>query len=306
MSTDFDTIWDHLGALRETLLRCFFIILTGTVLSFFFCQEILHYLTLPLQKIDAFERYEVKRIKINNSTDQIQEYLSPQEEILSNIEMTEVETIGEGRYRILPGGSLQFDKSIPENRLIMLEPIEGILIGCKVSLISGLLMTCPLWLACLLQFVLPGLYSHERKLIFIFILLSFLFIFIGFAFAYKFIIPIANQYLFSFNSSIGQNFWSLSSYINYTIFLLTSNALAFEAALFLLVLVHMGTVSKQALQEKRRHMIVGAFIIGAIFTPPDILTQFMLAIPLICLYELAILYAHLRTRVKKGELCLRM
>jgi sec-independent protein translocase protein TatC len=174
-------------------------------------------------------------------------------------------------------------------KLLILGPLDGIAISLKVSFWTGAAITSPLWLLALMQFIAPALKTHEKKLIIPFFILSMAFIALGFCFAYYITIPLANTYLGQFNEAIGVNMWSLEHYLNYTLFLLLANGIAFE-----LFVIHLKIVSKQGLIAKRRHAIVAAFILGALLTPPDILTQFMLAIPLILLYEGLICYSKLQ------------
>ena len=96
----------------------------------------------------------------------------------------------------------------------------------------------------------------------------------------------------------GPIYTPLTHYLDYTIFLLLANGLAFELCVLGLFAVHLGLVTAEGLLAKRRVAIVGAFILGALLTPPDVLTQIMLAIPLIVLYEGIILYA----RLKRSEI----
>lgn len=185
------------------------------------------------------------------------------------------------------------DTGIP---LIVLGPLEGMATVFKVCFWVALAGTSPIWAYFILQFILPALRKNERTSVFVFASTSLLLLLLGGAFAYLITIPFANRYLAAFNSVLGTNMWTLSHYIDYTLILFLGHLVAFELCLILLFLVHMGTLSAEWLREKRRYMIVFAFILGAILTPPDILTQFMLAIPLIILYEVAILYAVMRER----------
>lgn len=146
----------------------------------------------------------------------------------------------------------------------------------------------------MMQFIAPALQTKERRWMVPFVVLSLIFLSLGMAFSYFITIPLANQFLSSFNSEIGVNMWTLSSYLDYTIILLLSNALAFELCVILMFLVHFRKLSAEKLISMRRYAIVSIFIASAILTPPDIFTQFMLAIPLILIYELAIIYARLR------------
>lgn len=181
-----------------------------------------------------------------------------------------------------------------QNSLIVLGPIDGFVTALKTSFWVGLVSTSPIWTFFIMKFISPALHTRERRWMAPFVALSLVFLSIGMAFSYFITIPISNEFLSSFNREIGINMWTLSSYLDYTIILLLSNALAFELCVILLFLVHFGTLSAQRMIGLRRYAIVAIFILAAIFTPPDIFTQLMLAIPLIIMYELAIVYAKLR------------
>lgn len=185
---------------------------------------------------------------------------------------------------------------LPENetKLVVLGPAEGIMATFRVAFWVGLVGTSPIWVYEVLRFVLPGLNLKERRLILPFFLFSLLFLGAGLSLAYFVTIPLANSYLEAFNQGIGTNLWSLSNYLDYTIILLLGNALAFELCVILLFLVHYRKLSAEGLIQARRYVIVAIFIAAAILTPPDILSQLMLAFPLMGLYELAILYAKFR------------
>jgi sec-independent protein translocase protein TatC len=178
--------------------------------------------------------------------------------------------------------------------LIILKPTEGIIIAMKVCFWVGLAATSPIWLFQLLLFILPALKSEEKKGILPFLLATILFFFLGVFFSYQVTIPLANHYLMAFNLSMGVNMWTLSHYVDYSFILMFGNGLAFEVTVILFFLVHYGWVTHHTLREKRKYFIVSAFIFSAIITPPDIMTQLLLAIPLTLLYEAAIIYAKLR------------
>jgi sec-independent protein translocase protein TatC len=147
-----------------------------------------------------------------------------------------------------------------------------------------------------MQFISPGLTTQERQLAIPFFCLSAVFLTLGICVAYYVTIPFANHSLWNFNAAIGQNLWSLSNYLNFTLFLFFSHALAFEIALFFLVLVHVRVLTKEWMIKKRKFMILGAFILGALLTPPDIFSQLLMALLLMTLYECALFYAWWRER----------
>lgn len=181
--------------------------------------------------------------------------------------------------------------------LIVLGPAEGFSTALKVSFWFGLTATAPLWILSLLQFIQPALRAHERRLVLPFLVISVGLMSLGLLFAYFVTIPLANRSLFAFNETLGQNLWSLTHYIDYTILLLLANALSFELAALFLVLIHTGWISVDWLTANRRLMIVCIFVVSALLTPPDVLTQVFMAFPLILLYECLVLYARFRRRI---------
>lgn len=173
---------------------------------------------------------------------------------------------------------------------LILDPLEGIYLTCKVCFWISFALTSPFWGLAALKFILPGLNKKEKRLAIPFLIGSLFAFAIGGSIAYFFSLPLANAYLYAFNATLGQNAWSLANYIDYSLVFFLGHWIVFELGLILLFLVHQGMVSSSALRSKRRYMIVLAFIVGAFLTPPDVVTQFILAIPLIALYELAIFY----------------
>lgn len=178
--------------------------------------------------------------------------------------------------------------------LLIMGPLDGFVLVFRACFWLSLVATAPLWGAVWLRFALPALKPSERALMIPFILSSFLFLCMGLAFAHFVTLPTASHSLYLFNQSIGQNAWTLSSYVDYLLVILSGHAVAAEIALLLFFLVHFGVLRPGQLILMRRHMIVASFVLGALLTPPDIVTQFFLAVPLICLYELAIVYAKWR------------
>lgn len=175
--------------------------------------------------------------------------------------------------------------------LVLLSPLEGILIAFKISFWAGLVASSPIWLFITAKFIFPGLKDKERRLALYFAVLSIGFAATGILFSFYVTLPLATEYLFSFNQQFGLNLWSLENYLNYTLFLMLGNALAFELGAIGIFAVKLQYISLEMLVSKRRHAVVCAVILGALLTPPDVLTQSLLAIPLVLLYEGMILYA---------------
>lgn len=290
--------WEHLLALRKTLLQCFLVTVLMMGLCFFYYQEIFTLITRPLYQTEkSLQHKELKKERIQNLGTQEMLFKLPDPSSVPTNASTGVKyEEKELTYHIPPGGYLDVESAYHKEKLVIFGPIEGMMITFKVCFWLGLVLSFPFILFFLLRFAAPGLKREEMRLAIPCLCLSIFFISAGFALAYFVTIPIANQYLQAFNASIGENLWSLSEYLDYTFFLLLANGVAFEIGLILLILVHLGFLTHETMVAKRRHMVVVAFIVGAILTPPDVMTQLMLAIPLILLYELAIFYAALRKK----------
>lgn len=305
-SSDTAHFWEHVSDLRNTLIKIGVFVFIGMAAALFFYQEIFSVLTYPLtqQPTAALHQHEIKRQRLSNlsSTEHIFEV--PQNSSATSIS-PHVRKTKTNEYLIPPGGYIEYDQLLQNNSLVILGPLDGMMASIKMSFWVGLVGTSPLWLFFLLAFLAPAMRPNEKKILIPFLGLSFVFLALGFSFAYFLTIPFANYYLQLFNQAIGENFWSLSNYIDYTVTLLLANALAFECCVILLFLVHLGYVTARTMRKKRRHAIVLAFVLGAILTPPDVLTQLMLALPLMALYELIIIYAKIReakTRIKENLL----
>lgn len=174
--------------------------------------------------------------------------------------------------------------------LVIFSPLEGMTLLFKVSFWVGLVGTSPCWLYMILRFLAPGLTRRERRLLFPFLLLSILFFSLGLLFAYGVTLPIANRFLYELNASMAINLWNLGSYINYSLLLLLAHGLLFETFVVLLFLIHLEVIDSERLAKHRRIAIVTLFAIAALLTPPDVITQCLLALPALALYELMILY----------------
>jgi sec-independent protein translocase protein TatC len=292
--------WDHVAELQRTVLLALGTIVLGVVLCFCFYQQIFQFFTRPLEhslQQGPLAVQELKRTRITNSASSEILYVLKQGQSPPSYLSEGVQPRGNRVYNLSPGSFLDLEEPI-KSGLVIFSPIEGMLIALKVCFWCGVVFTSPLWAFLLLRFILPALRPQEHALIAPFLGLSILFIGLGLLLAYFVTIPIANAYLLAFNASVGVNLWSLSSYLDYTLFLLLANVVAFELAVILFFLVHLKIISAQMMSAKRRHMIVAAFVLGALLTPPDVLTQLMLAIPLIGLYELILVYARLRSAAR--------
>lgn len=183
-----------------------------------------------------------------------------------------------------------YNKARPEDvgSLIFLEPTGGFMIYLEIALFGGIILSLPVIFYQLWRFVAPGLYQKERKWTFAVIIISTLSFFIGTIFAYLIIIPIGLTFLLGFKSEMLEPNLTIQKYLTFMLTLLLVSGLIFELPLVSFFLTRMGLISAQFMRSKRRYSYVIVLILAAILTPPDVITQLLLAGPIILLYEISI------------------
>ena len=159
----------------------------------------------------------------------------------------------------------------------------------KMSLLAAVLLSLPWVLYQAWAFVSRGVYAHERRFVGPLIILSVVFLLVGIGFAYSFVLPVAYKFFFSFAEKTGADVMQdLQRYWDFTLSIFFGFGLAFQVPVVEMLMIKLGMVSVDDLRQARRYVLVGAFVVAAVLTPPDVLSQFMLAIPLMLLYELGI------------------
>ena len=173
-------------------------------------------------------------------------------------------------------------------QMIATDVIGPFLVPLKVTMLVAFVAALPYVLYQAWAFVAPGLYVHEKNLVLPLVVTSFLLFLVGMAFAYFFVFPV----IFKFMSSVAPEgvAWmtDIDKYFSFALTTFVAFGVTFEVPVVVIVLVRSNIVSIEKLREIRPYVIVGAFVVAAIFTPPDVLSQFMLAVPLCLLYELGI------------------
>ncbi len=183
-------------------------------------------------------------------------------------------------------------------QLIATEVTAPFFVPIKVTMMAAFLIALPYILYQIWAFIAPGLYSHEKKFGIPLIIASVLLFLCGMSFAYFLVFPIVFGFIAGVAPVGVAVMTDISKYLDFVLTMFMAFGITFEVPVVVVLLVKAGLVSVAKLREIRPYVIVGAFIIGAIFTPPDIISQFMLAVPLWLLYELGIIVAGLITRPK--------
>jgi sec-independent protein translocase protein TatC len=203
-----------------------------------------------------------------------------------------------------PGPSALFDllakplvAHLPQgSSLIATSVISPFLVPMKITLMAAFLLALPVVLYQVWAFVAPGLYAHEKKLVLPLVVSSTLLFFLGVAFCYFFVFGKVFTFIQSFAPRSVAAMPDIEAYLSFVLTMFIAFGAAFEVPVVVVVLARMGLVSIEKLKAFRAYFIVLAFIIAAILTPPDVVSQLSLAIPMVLLYEIGIWAARIFIR----------
>jgi sec-independent protein translocase protein TatC len=158
----------------------------------------------------------------------------------------------------------------------------------KVALMAAFLIALPYVLYQIWRFVAPGLYAHEKRLVWPLIMASTVLFFCGMGFAYFVVFPVVFGFITTSAPQGVAVMTDIDKYFSFVLSMFMAFGITFQVPVAVVLLVRMGFVTVAKLREARPYVVVGAFIIGAIFTPPDVVSQMMLAVPLWLLFEAGI------------------
>lgn len=184
--------------------------------------------------------------------------------------------------------------------LIATSVISPFMVPLKILLMSAFLLALPIVLWQVWAFVAPGLYSHEKKLVLPLVVSSTLLFFLGVGFCYFFVFGQVFSFIQSFAPKSITAAPDIEAYLSFVLTMFIAFGLAFEVPIVVIVLARMGIVSVEKLKGFRGYFIVIAFVIAAVVTPPDVVSQLALAIPMCLLYEVGIWAAQIFIRHTKA------
>jgi sec-independent protein translocase protein TatC len=185
------------------------------------------------------------------------------------------------------------DKLPEGTQMIATAVVTPFFVPMKVAMMAAFLISLPHTLYQLWMFVAPGLYAHEKRLMLPAIVVSSLLFLCGMSFAYFLVFPIVFSFIVS-SAPVGVAVMTdIAEYLDFVMTLFLAFGFAFEVPVAVVLMANFGWVNVSQLRQIRGYVIVGAFVLAAIFTPPDIISQFMLAIPLWLLYEAGILFVRM-------------
>jgi sec-independent protein translocase protein TatC len=178
-------------------------------------------------------------------------------------------------------------------QMIATDVVGVFLVPVKVAFLVAFIIALPYVLYQVWAFVAPGLYLHEKRLVLPLVVASSALFLVGMSFAYFLVFPVVFRFMASIAPEGVAWMTDIDKYLSFVLTTFVAFGVTFEVPVVVVVLVRVGVVSIEKLREVRPYVIVGAFIVGAIFTPPDVISQVMLAVPLWFLYELGIVASRL-------------
>ncbi len=211
-------------------------------------------------------------------------------------------------FAIWPGASAVYDflaqpmmHALPEgSKMIATGVITPFMVPMKVTMMLAVIISLPWVLYQAWAFVAPGLYTHEKRLVAPLVISSSLLFIAGVAFCYFFVFGTVFKFINEFAPKSISVAPDIENYFDFVMTMCLAFGLTFEVPVVVVVLVRMGLVTVEKLKLIRPYVIVGAFVIAAVVTPPDIMSQLFLAVPLCLLYEVGILVSPLFVKVTQA------
>ena len=185
--------------------------------------------------------------------------------------------------------------------MIAVEIQETFFTAMKVAFFGGFIISLPVIFWQLWLFLAPGLYDHEKKLVVPFVFFATLMFLLGASFAYYIVVPIGFDFLIAFGNSVVSVLPSIGKYVGFFTKLMIGFGIAFELPVITFFLAKIGIVNDQMLKDFFRYAVVLIFIISAILTPPDVISQVLMAAPLLILYGVSIYIAKVFNPAQKEE-----
>lgn len=179
----------------------------------------------------------------------------------------------------------------PNSQMVAVEIQETFFTALKVAFFAGFIVSLPVIFWQMWLFLAPGLYDHEKKLVIPFVFFATTMFLMGAAFAYYVVVPFGFEFLINFGSAVVTVLPSIGKYVGFFTKLLFGFGVAFELPVITFFLAKIGLVDDQMLKDYFKYAVVIIFIVASLLTPPDVLTQFLMAVPLILLYLISIYIA---------------
>jgi len=263
---------EHLEELRKRIFYSFLVIFAISAIAFVFIDPIFAVVQRPFQmSVDI----PVPVDQINDLATKVQTYLGTlscdDEACFTDDEEQALASMVELNLKMLSG-------------LIFTHPVEGFFTFLKLAFYTGLLIGMPFLLVQIWRFTMPALYANEQGFFKYFLVIGTGLFFTGVIFCYMIVLPIGIDFLVGFGGDQLTPLFSIGNYISFSMILMIVFGLSFEVPLAMFILVKMGLVERQVFFNYWKHILVGAVVIGAVFTPPDPWTQLLMGGAVVVLY----------------------
>lgn len=279
---------EHLEEFRKTIIRVIISLLLGMIICLPFADHLVAILRAPAEPYieksvsEQLDRSAIHlRIRADSLLDDALVLGDDGSNYYYNVEADVV----------MPEKKTQQKRGVI--RLQFSEPAAAIKMWLTVSFFGGLLLSLPFVVFFIGVFVMPGVREVERKMMNRIAFFSGGLFLVGIAMGYEVTLPLALGLMLKIGGQLGgESIWFYNKYIGFALQLLLGFGIAFQLPVVILILGKMGLVNSTQLREKRRHVIVGLLVLAMVLTPPDVMTQLLMAAPLILLYEFCVWFLH--------------
>lgn len=307
------SLGDHLEELRARLILAILGLVIGAIVSLIFGKYILRFMEKPyntairhrLQKIEAprvesemlaFVELFFENLAKGLDADPNAPELDPNQ--VAFFHQVSADTVAAWTHKMRAATEAA---PLPLNaRLQTLAPAEAFVAYMKIAFIAGLILTCPWVFYQIWMFVAAGLYPHERHYVRTAVPFSAGLFVVGALFFLFVIAPLSLKFFLMFGDIVGvANNWTLQRYISFITVLMLVFGIAFQTPIAIFILVRTGLVGLPTLRRARKYVLLGIFVVAAVATPPDVISQVSLAIPLYGLYEVGMVLAYIAEKKAK-------
>jgi sec-independent protein translocase protein TatC len=198
--------------------------------------------------------------------------------------------------------AMPYLESIVDSKMISTGPIDPFFTPMKLAIVLSIFVAMPIILYQIWGFIAPALYQHERRLVLPLMVSSTLLFYAGMAFAYFVVLPLLFDFMGSITLPGVENQPDISRYLDIVLKLFFAFGIAFEVPIATILVIYSGMSTPDSLAEKRPYIIVGAFVIGMLLTPPDIISQTLLALPMWILFEVGLWASRYLLKKREEEL----
>ncbi|WP_404420389.1 twin-arginine translocase subunit TatC [Nibricoccus sp. IMCC34717] len=302
------TFWEHVEDLRKVLVRSAIAIGLAFVVCIFLDKQLVGILEYPLKNIDKFMGPPTQvAFQLGETTLGPYPVDAKSFPLIGDTKGTTTFTLGTAR---IGDENVVVLKPIPPEQapepgarvhLHNIAPADGFLIAFKVAIYASIVVSAPFWIYNIASFVLPALHIHERRIVYQWLGWGTFLFMSGVLLTYFILLPLALHASVKYSEMLGfsATLWKADDYISFVTKFVLGMGIGFQFPVVILILVKLGFLTHHTLIKYRRHVIVLCFILGAVLTTPEVITQVAMALPLWLLYEISIVIAWYWDRQKR-------